>query len=114
MKQQGKGDFSHEMYEDMKSKAQQEKTVRDKIDPEFDEAFRKLNLNRLYEEFLARPMRNQPDELHDQIMQPLHLTKMSKRDIARGKFARDHRLRMKSNKTFKNRIIQERERIMDF
>ena len=46
------------MYEEMKRKSQQEKTVRDKVDPEFEEAFRKLNLNRLFQEFIATPIRN--------------------------------------------------------
>jgi polyhydroxyalkanoate synthesis regulator phasin len=57
MKEEGK-DFSHEMYEEMKKNSGTEKTVRDKIDPEFEEAFRKLNINKLYNEFLARPIRN--------------------------------------------------------
>ncbi len=47
MKSQGK-DFSHEMYEEMKRNAGKEKTIRDQIDPEFEEAFKKLNLNRLF------------------------------------------------------------------
>jgi hypothetical protein len=43
------------MYEEMK---RQQTTVRDKVDPEFEAAFRKLNLNRLFQEFNARPMRS--------------------------------------------------------
>lgn len=57
MHDEGKG-FSHEMYEEMKKQAGQEKTVRDTIDPESEAAFRKLNLNRLFNEFNARPMRS--------------------------------------------------------
>ena len=56
------------MYEEMKKQAAKEKTIREEIDPEFVEAFKKLNLNKLYDEFLSRPIRNQPEELHDQIM----------------------------------------------
>ena len=63
-------DFSHDDYEQMKQSAQK-KTIREEIDPEFQDAFKKLNLNRLYQEFLARPMRSQPDELHETFMQPL-------------------------------------------
>lgn len=68
MRAEGK-DFSQEQYEEMKK--QQGKTVRETVDPEFEAAFRKLNLNRLFQEFNARPMRSQPDELHEQIMVPV-------------------------------------------
>lgn len=57
MKESGQ-EFSHEMYEEMKKQAQKEKTVREQVDPEFEEAFKKLNLNRLFQEFQARPMRS--------------------------------------------------------
>ena len=57
MKVEGK-DFSHEMYEEMKRRASQERTVRETVDPEFEAAFKKLNLNRLFAEFNARPMRS--------------------------------------------------------
>ena len=54
-------DFSQEAYEQaMRAK---ETTVRDRVDPEFEAAFRKLNLNRLFAEFSARPMRSTPEEL---------------------------------------------------
>ena len=39
-------------------KSAKEKTVRDTVDPEFEAAFRKLNLNKLYNEFIARPIGN--------------------------------------------------------
>lgn len=82
MREEGK-EFSHEMYEEMKKQASKEKTIREQVDPEFEEAFRKLNLNRLYAEFTARPIRSSPDELHEQIMRPTHKLKMNKRDLAR-------------------------------
>ncbi len=63
-KQSGE-DFSHAMYEDMKNKSQKSKTIRDEIDPEIEEAFKKLNLNKMYNEFMARPIFTSPDELHD-------------------------------------------------
>ena len=57
--------------------------MRESVDPEFEAAFRKLNLSRLFAEFNARPMRSQPEELHEQIMQPVMRLKMSRRDKAR-------------------------------
>jgi hypothetical protein len=92
MKAEGK-EFSHEMYEEMKRRASQEKTVRETVDPEFEAAFKKLNLNRLFAEFNARPMRSQPDELHEQVMIPIAKQKMSKRDMARIKFIMEHHRR---------------------
>jgi curved DNA-binding protein CbpA len=63
-RQEGK-DFSHEAYEEMRRQAGQNRTVREAVDPEFEAAFRKLNLNRLFQEFNARPMRSSPEELHE-------------------------------------------------
>lgn len=85
MKAEGK-EWSHDMYEEMKKQASKEKTIRDQVDPEFEAAFRKLNLNRLFEEFNARPMRSQPEELHENIMVPVSRLKMNKRDLARARF----------------------------
>ena len=57
-KMRNKGqDFSQEMYEEMKRQRKQERVVREEQDPEFQEAFRKLNIDRLFAEFSARPMR---------------------------------------------------------
>ncbi|CDW75160.1 cytochrome c biogenesis protein [Stylonychia lemnae] len=106
-------EFSHEMYEEMKKQAEAQKTVRDTIDPEFDEAFKKLNLNKLYKEFVARPILNQPDELHDQIMKPLSRLKMSRRDLARIKFVSEYRDKQKIKKSIKNRIIEQTEIFKD-
>jgi hypothetical protein len=70
MRAEGK-EFSQEMYEEMKRRAAQEKTVRETVDPEFEAAFKKLNLNRLFAEFNARPMRSAPEELHENLMVPV-------------------------------------------
>jgi len=101
------------MYEEMKKRAAQEKTVRETVDPEFEAAFKKLNLNRLFAEFNARPMRSQPEELHENVMIPVARQKMNKRDLARMKFVQEHRRRQHINKNFKNKLIMEREKFLD-
>lgn len=58
-------DFSHEMYQEMKQNAQKSKTIREEMDPEIEEAFKKLNMNKMYREFMTRPMFSSPEELHD-------------------------------------------------
>lgn len=112
MREEGK-DFSHEMYEEMKKQAQKEKTVRETVDPEFEVAFRKLNLNRLFNEFNARPMRSNPEELHDNIMVPLARQKMNKKDLLRIKFTQQHKLKREGNRTLRNQFTVEMEKMMD-
>ena len=57
--------------------------VRDYQDPEFEEAFRKLNTQRLFDQFMARPIQTNPDELMEEFMVPDHQKNYSKRDKAR-------------------------------
>ena len=83
------------------------------MDPEFEAAFRKLNLNRLFSEFNARPMMSQPEELHQNIMQPVSRVKMSKRDLARAKFIQQHRRNREIKSSLKNTIIVESEKLKD-
>jgi curved DNA-binding protein CbpA len=109
MKQEGK-DPSHEAYEKMKAS---QKTVRETVDPEFEAAFRKLNLNRLFNEFNARPLMSQPEELHQNIMQPVSRLKMSKRDLARARFVQQHNRKRQIIGSFKNTIIVESEKLKD-
>ncbi|TNV86325.1 hypothetical protein FGO68_gene2055 [Halteria grandinella] len=113
MRQEGR-DFSHEMYEEMKKQAQKEKTVRETVDPEFEAAFRKLNLNRLFNEFNARPMRSNPEELHDNIMVPVARQKMNKKDLLRLRFVQQHRLKREGQRTLRNQITVEIEKMRDF
>lgn len=47
MRQRGQS-FTHEMYENMKRAARQERVVREDQDPEIQEAFKKLNIERLF------------------------------------------------------------------
>lgn len=68
------------------TKQPKETKVRETIDPEFEAAFKKINLNRHFEQFMARPMRTNPEELAENLMQPIIRQKMSRRDIARIKF----------------------------
>jgi len=44
------------------------RTVREEQDPEIEEAFKKLNLDKLFGEFDARPMRNKPEDLNEHLM----------------------------------------------
>jgi hypothetical protein len=59
-------------------------------------------MNRLFAEFNARPMRSQPEELHEQIMRPTFKLKMNKRDLARQKFVEQHRRNLAIKKSIKN------------
>lgn len=96
--------------------AQQEapkRTVRETVDPEFEAAFRKLNLNRLFSEFNARPLMSQPEELHQNIMQPVSRLKMSKRDLARARFVQQHTRNRQVLGSLKNTLVVESERLKD-
>ena len=50
---------------------QRAKKVRDEQDPEFEAAFKKLNTKKLFDQFMARPMRSSPEELSEELMQPV-------------------------------------------
>jgi hypothetical protein len=77
-------------------KTQQKETkVRDTIDPEFEAAFRKINLNRQFDEFMARPVRTNPEDLAENLMQPVQRKKMSRRDIARIQFIQKYRRKIR-------------------
>ena len=75
--------------------------MRDTIDPEFEAAFRKLNLNRHFDEFMARPMRTNPEELAENLMQPVQRQKMSRRDIARIQFIQKYRRKVRIRQSLK-------------
>ena len=48
--------------------SQKAEKVRDYQDPEFEEAFKKLNTQRLFNQFMARPMRTSPEEMAEELM----------------------------------------------
>ena len=50
---------------------QRAKKVRDEQDPEFEAAFKKHNTKKLFDQFMARPMRSSPEELSEELMQPV-------------------------------------------
>jgi DnaJ-class molecular chaperone len=87
--------------EDTAQPQAKETKVRETIDPEFEAAFRKLNINRQFAEFMARPMRSAPEELSESLMQPVQRLKMSKRDIARGQFIQKFRHKQKIKQSLK-------------
>ena len=86
MKMQGQTDFNEEMYYNMKKTQQQERVVREDQDPEIQAAFQKLNIDKLFMEFTARPIRSSVNEMAEDFLQMEHERKMSKRDKARKIF----------------------------
>ena len=96
MRDQGM-EFTHEMYVRMKqaqaAKQQKERVIREEQDPEIQEAFNKVDIDRLFHEFNKRPMRQTPDEMAEDFMQMEHERKMSKRDKARAKFVKQFKLK---------------------
>ena len=61
-------------------------TVRDFQDPEFEMEFQRMNTQKAFNEFMARPMRSTPEEMHEELMQPLHMKNFSRKDRARRKY----------------------------
>ena len=100
MRDQGE-EFSHEMYEEMKRRASK-KTVREEVNPEFERAFRELNLNKLFREFEARPMRSAPEDLMENVMKPVHLKNFSERDKRRMEFVKKHRFHRMSRRRIRD------------
>ena len=92
---------------------QKARKVRDEQDPEFEAAFKKLNTKRLFDQFMARPMRSTPEELSEELMQPVQKQKMSRRDLARQKFIQEFRRKQMQKESLKNRAIVEYERYQD-
>lgn len=73
-------EFTYEMFMAMRRAKQKERVVREHQDPEFEEALRKVDLNRFMYDFEKRPMRSDPDELAENLCVPDMDRKMSKRD----------------------------------
>ena len=65
--------------------------MRDVQDPEFEAEFQKMNTEKLFGQFMARPIQTDPDEMNEKIMQPYWMRKMSKRDLAKARFIADFR-----------------------
>lgn len=112
MKMEGR-EFNQEMYQEMKRAHRAERAVREEQDPDFKEAFNKLNIDRLFAEFNARPMRQSPSDLSENLGQMQHERKMSARDKARSKFVKEHRKKMAIEGSIKNTLIMEREKYLD-
>lgn len=112
MKSQGR-EFNQEMYQEMKRAHRAERAVREEQDPEFKEAFKELNIERLFAEFNARPMRTSPSDLAENLGQMQQERKMSARDKARAKFVREHRKKEAIEGSLRNTLIMERERYLD-
>ena len=54
-----------------------------------------MNIERLFQEFNRRPLRNNPDEVGETLGQTHVEKKMSSREKARAKFIRQHKLKQK-------------------
>ena len=76
-------EFTEDMFYKMKKTQQKERVVREDQDPEIQAAFKKLNIDKLFMEFNARPMRSSVNEMAEDFMQMEHERKMSRRDKAR-------------------------------
>lgn len=101
------------MYEEMKKASQAERAIREEQDPTFKQAFDKLNIDRLFQEFSARPLRSNPDELGEDLMQMQHEKKMSRRDKARSAFVREFRKKQEIKANLHNTLTMEREKWLD-
>jgi len=88
--------------------------VRDYQDPEFEAAFRKLNTQLLFDQFMARPMQTRPEELSEDFMKPEHLRKMSRRDLARAAFVREFKKKQAIKQSLKLQVEVELEKMKDF
>ena len=113
MKAQGQS-YSQAGYEDMRKAYRKERTIREDQDPEFKEAFKKLNIERLFAEFTARPKRSTVNEMAEEFMQMDVEKKMSRRDKARKKFIHNFKMKQARQTGMKNMIIAEREKFLDF
>jgi hypothetical protein len=60
--------YTHAMYEEMKKAKQKERVVREDQDPDILREFQKINIDRLFAEFNARPMRQSPGEMGEDFM----------------------------------------------
>mmetsp|Transcript_11968 Transcript_11968/g.20207 ORF Transcript_11968/g.20207 Transcript_11968/m.20207 type:complete len:340 (-) Transcript_11968:600-1619(-) len=112
-KMKGNTDFSYSSWRSMK-RQRKEKIIREELDPEFHEAFKKLNIEQLFAEFNARPLRSSMGEMAESFMQMDMERKMSRRDKARAKFVRDHKIKQLKKKNLRNVIITEQEHYYDF
>ena len=68
-----------------------------------------MNTSKLFNEFMARPMRSDPDEISENLMRPERYLKMSKRDKARLNFVNKHRRRQEIKNSIKEIIQEERD-----
>lgn len=106
-------EFTYEMWTDLKRKAKKERTIREEQDPDIQAAFRKLNMDRLFQEFTQRPTRSSVTEMAEDFMQMEHEKKMSKREKSRKKFISEFKRQQAIKKNLKNTLIAERERFLD-
>ena len=63
--------------------------VREEQDPEIQQAWEKMNVERLFQEFTSRPIRSSVNEMADNYMAMDSEKRMSARDKARRDFVRN-------------------------
>lgn len=78
------------------------------------EAWKKINVDRLFQEFTGRPIRSTVNEMADNFMAMDHEKRMSARDKARRDFVRNFKKQQAIKSSAKNMIIAEREKWLDF
>ena len=87
--------------------------MRDYQDPEFEAAFKKMNIQRDFDLFMARPMQSRPEELMEEFMVEEHVKKMSKRDKARKQFIQNFKRNQAIKKSLRNQVTVELEKLKD-
>ena len=72
-----------------------------------------MNTQKLFNQFMNRPMRSNPEDLQEQIMQPDWIRKMSKRDKARHEFVMKYRHRLTVDNSVRHTVEQHLEWLED-
>lgn len=98
----------------MKKQNQKERVVREEQDPDIMEAWSKMNVDKLFQEFTSRPIRSSVNEMAENYMSMDHEKRMSARDKARRDFVRNFKQQQAIKRSAKNTFIAEREKFLDF
>ena len=72
-----------------------------------------MNTKREFNKFMARPMRSTPEELAEELMQPIYMKNFSRKDKARRKFVMRKRREYKLRYDLKAQMMEEYENYQD-
>lgn len=107
-------EFNYQTYQNMKRTALKERVVREDQDPEIQQAWEKMNVDKLFSEFTSRPIRSSVNDMAENYMAMAHEKRMSARDKARRDFVRNFKKQQAIKRSAKNTFIAEREKYLDF